>query len=199
MLSRTRIAIVGLAIGLVLGFSWLASPRIEEEVQAGVKECTRTQLDLREGVLYAKGESEPFAGTLVERFPGGAKRIAIQIRAGKAHGLSRGWYENGQIETEEHFLNGASHGLRTRWYENGARKSEAQIVAGKIEGTFTRWHENGQKAAMASMVDGIPNGLSVAWHPSGKIKARAVMKMGEVVEREYFDHRGEPLAPQTGS
>jgi antitoxin component YwqK of YwqJK toxin-antitoxin module len=36
---------------------------------------------------------------------------------------SRGWYENGQLEVEEQFVQGTSHGSRTRWYAT-AKKSE---------------------------------------------------------------------------
>ncbi len=191
MSSNTRIAVAGVALSLVLAAGLFVAHRGGDGVRTPeLRELARHQFDLREGILYAKGESEAFNGTLAETFPGGAKRIAIVIRDGGAHGVSRGWYENGQLEVEENFVRGVSHGRRTRWHANGATKSEARIVDGAIEGVFTRWHDNGQKAAVAIMVDGVSHGVSEAWHASGARKSRVVLEAGEVVSSEFFEDVG---------
>ena len=151
-------------------------------------ERTRDQLELREGdVLFVKETNEIFNGLLVEYYPDKVKKVAIEVTEGKPHGVSRGWYDNGQQEVEEHFVKGLSHGKRTRWYDNGTKKSEAEIDNGKIVGTFIKWHENGQKAAEAKMVDGKPDGLSQAWHPSGELKSQVTLKAGEIVSKEYWE------------
>lgn len=202
MSTRSKVTIAGAGLALVFALAvlpgWFA-PDPVEEMRNTLRECMRSELELREGVLFVKGESTPFEGTMVEVFPGGVRRIAIAIQDGRPHGISRGWYENSQLEVEEHFVHGVSHGLRTRWFANGVRKSEAQIADGKVEGTFTRWHENGQLAVEARMVGGVADGLSKAWHPTGKLKSRVVLKRGEVVEREFFDQQGKPRTLQTSS
>ncbi len=151
------------------------------------KEFTRSELDLREGFLYEKGTEEPFDGILVEHYPDRRLKFAIEIRDGKPHGISRGYYDDGQQEVEEHFENGISHGMRLRWYRNGQKKSEARIVNGKIEGTFTRWHDNGQKSAEAQMDSGEAHGLSQGWHRSGARKSRVELEHGKVVSKEFWD------------
>lgn len=202
MPTKSRVALAGLvfAIAVVAAVGWFLSRHGGEE-EGGVprRELSRDQLELRDGVLYARGETEAFAGLMVEAFPDGAKRIAIEISGGKPHGVSRGWYENGQLEVEEHFERGVSHGPRKRWFSNGAVKSEAQVVDGKIEGIFTRWHENGRKAAVARMVDGLPDGVSEAWHESGRPKSRVVLKKGEVIEREFFEDQNKALTKNPSS
>ncbi|MCF7674051.1 MAG: hypothetical protein K9M97_01810, partial [Akkermansiaceae bacterium] len=149
MSSRAKIAAAAAALGLILAAGWFVARRGGDEPPAGVREMARSQLELRDGMLYATGEPEAFGGMLVEHFPGGGRRLAIEIHDGKAHGVSRGWHENGRLEVEEHFVHGVSHGSRIRWYPNGVRKSEAQIVEGVIEGTFPGWHDKGRKAAVA--------------------------------------------------
>lgn len=91
------------------------------------RDVLRSDLDLRENVLYLHGSKQPFQGVLVEDFSKEARKLAIEIRRGKAGGLSRGWFENGQLEVEETFVGGVSHGLRTRWHANGQKKSEEHI------------------------------------------------------------------------
>ncbi len=170
----------------------LFRPRTESPVLA---ERTRSELDLRDGVLFPVDSNEPFEGTLVEYYPGKVKKAAIEIRGGRAHGVTRGWFENGQQEVEEHFRNGVSHGLRRRWYADGQRKSETKIVEGVVSGRYIKWHENGEKAIEMTLVDSEADGLSLAWHPSGKLKSRAIMDEGEIVEQEFFEDEGDRSLP----
>ena len=150
-------------------------------------EVPRDLLELRDGRLYRKNETTAFNGILIERFPGGQRKARVEIRDGKPHGRSQGWYENGTLEVEETFTEGISHGERTRWYETGTKKSVAQIEQGQLHGTFSRYYESGQLAQQAETNQGEPHGLSQAWHPSGKLKARVEMHDGEVVTQEFFE------------
>lgn len=177
-------AVLGTA--LVLGAAlWFGRDRTEPPPE--LRELTRDQLELHDGVLRVKGESEPFDGIVRELYPGHAPRTELTIRAGRPHGRARGWYDNGQLEVEEQFVAGTSHGVRTRWHSNGAKKSEAHIVDGSIEGVFKRWHDNGQLAATAEMQEGVPHGVSMAWDRDGRLTARVVLEGGEVVSKEYWE------------
>ena len=93
-------------------------------------------------MLFAHGEDKPFEGLLVEDHAPGVRKLAIAIHQGRPDGLSRGWFDTGQIEVEETLVKGVSHGLRTRWHPNGQKHSEVTIVDGKLQGTFRRWHDN---------------------------------------------------------
>ncbi len=147
---------------------------------------TQAELDLRDGFLYLHESDEPFTGNLVEEYSPNSRKLEIAIRDGKADGLSRGWYESGQMEVRESFQKGVSNGLRTRWYPNGNKKSEASIVKGKIVGRFVQWHENGRMAATVNMIDGKPDGLAEAWHPSGRLKSRVALDHGVPGPKEFF-------------
>jgi antitoxin component YwqK of YwqJK toxin-antitoxin module len=164
--------------------AWLKPPR----------EVMRAELDLRAGMLYLHDSKKPFTGLLVEDYPKGARKVAIEIHRGKVDGLSRGWFENGQEEVEEHFTAGVSQGLRTRWHANGQRKSEEHIEHGKLEGSYLEWHANGRKAVEMTLRAGQADGLVQAWHRSGAPKSRVQMKRGQVVEREFFE---DALAART--
>jgi antitoxin component YwqK of YwqJK toxin-antitoxin module len=193
MSDRTRfllrvtlsILLAGIVVCVVV-----VSQRKRESPVVELRELTRDQLELREnGVLCVIGENEAFDGILVEYYPGMKKRIAIEISAGRAHGVSRGWYENGQQEVEERFIEGVSNGRRTRWHENGTKKSESQIVGGVIMGMFTKWHDNGQRAAEVTMLDGKADCLSQSWYRSGTLKSRVELRAGEIVDRQYWESK----------
>jgi antitoxin component YwqK of YwqJK toxin-antitoxin module len=188
MRTKREWLVLGAAVVTVVAavVFWPGRPAPESGVPARSVERTRAELDLRDGVLYAPDSEEPFNGNLVEDYGREARKLEIEIRNGKAHGRSRGWYEDGTQEVEETFVDGVSNGLRTRWYPNGAKKSEATIVDGKITGRFVRWHDNGQMSAAVTMVDGQPHGLAEGWHPSGNPKSRVQLEHGIPVKKEFF-------------
>lgn len=138
----------------------------------------RAELDLREGVLFRKGEPGPFTGLLVAEWRPGVRRTEVTIRAGRAHGRTRGWFENGRLEVEEHFRHGLSHGLRTRWYPDGAKKSQVTVRDGQLAGVFREWHANGRLARETPLVEGAPHGLVRSWNEHGEPAGTAQVERG---------------------
>lgn len=187
MLHRYRIPAVLLVAGIGAVVLW---PR--PAPQGGGR--LRSELDLRNGLLYLQGETRPFTGILVENYAKDSRKLEIPIREGRANGLSRGWFENGQKEVEETFVGGVAHGPRRRWHENGAIKSESTIHDGILAGRFVQWHGNGQMAADVTMVQGQPHGPAHAWHASGRLKSRVALDHGTPGKKEFFPD-GEPVPP----
>ena len=144
----------------------------------------RAALDLRDGKLYQHAAQTPFTGLLVEEWRPGARRAEVSIRDGLADGVTRGWFESGQAEVEEHFVRGVSHGRRTRWYENGARRSEVKVRAGKLAGVFREWHPNGRLARETPLRDGVPHGEARSWDAQGKLTGTAHVEHGKRVARD---------------
>ena len=167
--------------------------------QKPLRSLQRSELDLRDGVLYARGEWRPFRGELVAYYPDQTRKLTIEIKDGRLHGRSLGWYPNAQMEVEEQFLRGVSHGTRTRWHANGNRKSVAQIKHGKVTGPFSEWHENGRKAVDMTLREGQPDGLVEAWHPSGGPKSRLRYEHGQQVEKQFWPDPAAKLAVASGS
>ncbi|MCP5518009.1 MAG: toxin-antitoxin system YwqK family antitoxin [Verrucomicrobiales bacterium] len=136
--------------------------------------------------LLVRGESTAFTGTTVEHYPDGALRSRTEVVAGRLEGLSEGWHPNGQRQVSEQFVAGLSQGVRTLWYASGAKLSEAHLAGGELNGWFRRWHENGVLSEEIKFTDGKPDGVSRAWFASGRLKARAVMRQGEIIERQFW-------------
>ena len=140
----------------------------------------RTELMLRGGVLHRPAAPLPFKGVIVEDWRPGQRRVEVTIAEGRAHGLSRGWFENGQIEVEEHFVQGVSHGTRTRWFSEGGRKSQVEIRQGQLSGTFREWHPNGQLARETPLRAGVAHGEVRSWDVAGKLSGQRRVENGKI-------------------
>jgi len=143
----------------------------------------RHELLRRDGLLLRPADGRPFDGLMIEEWRAGVRRAELPIVAGRAHGRSRGWYENGRLEIEEHFVHGVSHGPRQRWYEDGRKKSEAEIRDGVLVGTFREWHPNGRLARETPLADGVPHGLVRSWDADGRPTGTARVERGQLVTR----------------
>lgn len=178
---------VWLAVALVV-IGTIASLRYVRDAgsrEQGSRELRRSELTLRDGLLYAAGETAPFTGKFYDSYAPNIRKLEIEIRGGKAHGRSLGFYENHQLEVEETFVEGVSHGPRTRWHQNGMKRSEENIEHGQVVGRYVEWHDNGQKAVEMMLLDGKPDGLVEAWHPSGVLKSRVRFERGQQVSRQF--------------
>jgi pimeloyl-ACP methyl ester carboxylesterase len=64
-------------------------------------------------------------------------------RTNTKEGEFKEWYENGQIESKTHFLNGLRHGLLEYWYFNGQREAKLNYMNGQEQGKCTWWNADG--------------------------------------------------------
>lgn len=146
------------------------------------------QLELTDDGLRLREDGDLFTGHLVDFYSGTNQQMKSKSRveAGKLNGLSTGWFESGQKQVQEHFVQGVSDGKRIKWHENGAKSAEETIKDGELNGLLMKWHDNGQKAESMEMVDGKPHGLAKAWYPSGAVKAIVTLNMGEVETQEFW-------------
>ena len=200
MLRRNTISTaLATAFALVVLSCVLHSPwRSNHSPTAGVAitlpELARTNLLLIDGRWHRIGQSNAFTGFLIDRYGNGTLCSRSAVSNGVLHGISEGWYTNGQRQVSERFVEGVSNGRRTKWYPNGMKLSESEIVAGKFHGTFRRWTESGTLTEQVGFANGHPHGLAMAYFPSGCLKSRATMQEGKVVaQRSWSD--GEQKGP----
>ena len=175
--------LIGIAfVILLVVLRWGYGPAENPLAEVLLSNTTRTN-----ELLYCVGETNAFAGFVVEYYENGGPKSRTQFEDGVLNGISEGWHTNNVLQVREYFTNGVAHGKRIKWHANGQKQSEVMIAAGKLEGTFHRWHENGTLAQEINLAKGIADGASRSWYPSGYAKARAVLKTGEVLEQQFYD------------
>ncbi len=182
--SRKLFLLAALA-SLVL-IAIIAFRRSPDAPQTGETEMARTNLVLLSGRLHRVGDANPFTGFMLDYGTDGMIRSRSAVSNGQLHGLSQGFYTNGQIQVSEHFRHGISDGRRSKWYPSGAKLSEATVVEGKLQGTFRRWHENGIMAEQLELVNDQPEGEAVSYFPSGYLKARAKLEAGKLIAQNFY-------------
>ena len=79
----------------------------------------------------------------------------VTLKDGLENGLSRGWYENGQMEYEENYKEGVEDGLHREWHANGQLLSEGNYKDGVEDGLFREWSADGQLLSEENYKDGV--------------------------------------------
>jgi len=103
-------------------------------IQKGKREITRQKLERRGGVfglLYVKGETEPFTGTAFLSFANGSKSEVTPYVDGKINGTEINYYASGSKYGVTPFVNGQKDGKQIWYNENGSKSAEYVFENGK--------------------------------------------------------------------
>jgi hypothetical protein len=94
-------------------------------------------------------------GLRVDYYPSGAKFADYTYdEAGLPQGVSRRWFENGEVAQEMHFKDSVAHGAMTMYYTNGRPSQIGTIVAGKAQGPRKHYLSDGRLYGVSTMKDG---------------------------------------------
>ena len=100
-------------------------------------------------------------------------RYEWEYKDGKrVDGISKSWYENGQLSKEVVWKKGKRHGVYTHWHDNGQKWKEVTFKDGFSYGLQTWWYENGQKKSegifLGQTTENRPDGKWTYWYENGK-------------------------------
>ena len=141
----------------IIGFSQTYKNSIYNEDEVELDEGTKQPMcNEVEGLQTADALLIPsdYTGVIKECIDGKVIALANYER-GYQNGLSRAWYENGQLESEYNYSvfsdnyeaeedNSELNGLSREWYEDGQLKSVENYEHGYQDGLTRLWYENGQ-------------------------------------------------------
>jgi antitoxin component YwqK of YwqJK toxin-antitoxin module len=123
-----------LAIAVTTSISGCDSNSFLEKI--GLKERVTTVIQIRSGIAYLPNENEPFTGKFEEY--ANKKPETFEVSYGDEH-------ENKYKIQEVSFKNGKQNGLTTSWYQNGQKQSEENWIDNSPDGLKVEWDENGIK------------------------------------------------------
>ena len=98
------------------------------------REIARQKLERRGGVLgllYVKGETEPFTGTSIKYRVEGSKSFEMPYVEGKLDGMAINYYEDGSKRWETPYVNGKPYGTAIEYNEDGSKSAEYVFENGK--------------------------------------------------------------------
>jgi len=120
----------------------------------------------------------------------------------KLNGLSRVFYDNGQVKEEATYVNDEISGLVknyfdngklskqymlvnnllsktcTEYYVNGNKKQESNYLNDKLDGPFTSFFENGKTQSTGGYSNGLMNGLWKYYYSNGNLLGTGSFKLG---------------------
>ena len=120
----------------------------------------------------------------------GTKRSVQTFKDGVQHGSTQTWYQNGNRESEENWVNGKRHGMVIHWpdpYEDPKRKKQlkpklqAEWVDGKQHGTWNEWEGWGEDRWLRvekTYVAGQLDGFETIWRSKDRMQRKLSWKQG---------------------
>lgn len=90
-----------------------------------------------------KSDSSLFSGVVTDSFGYGFQNYEYRYKEGRKNGLSKEWYENGRIKSEENYKNGLLNGLCKRYYDNWQLSFEINYKNGEYHGKWQEWDRDG--------------------------------------------------------
>ena len=137
------------------------------------------------------------AGVLTLWYPNGRKRWEVEFDDFKRKRL-RGWYENGQLQVEEHYRDGKWHGLIVGYHPNGQKRSDAEYDRGRVVGpSITEYNEDGTIETVSQFSDGRRTRTEHFNH--GKIWRIEYYDQGTLTRIEDLDMAADPASVSSGS
>ena len=113
------------------------------------------------------------------------------------------YWENGQVLSQIHYLDGKRDGSCRHWYKNGQLMNEGFYKNGKMTGPFMSYYENGQiqnhgnykytESGVYSRKDGVWK----YYYDNGQIQSESLIKDG-VEELKFYDKGGNLLPEGEG-
>jgi len=138
----------------------------------------------RGGIVYAKGDTTPYTGTVVVTNEIGTKASTVEYKDGVPNGMLVSWYLNGNKQVEGVLHGKTQTGDWKAWYDNGQLKREGTYTDGKEEGPFNWYYEDGKKSKEGSYHDGIQTGIWSWYHENGQLMQQGELK-GDTSEGEW--------------
>jgi antitoxin component YwqK of YwqJK toxin-antitoxin module len=115
-------------------------------------EIPKTEVYTRGGLVYEVGAKEPFSGIVV--------------------GRGRESYHKRRLKFERTYVNGLQEGVTKYWYDDGQLESVIPFKKGQVEGVVIRYYSNGNKRSKVHYVNGLRGGKAgeMFWDPDGHLR-----------------------------
>lgn len=129
-----------------------------------------------QGVLLY--ENKPFSGTQFLLFANQDTAKVSTFVAGKEHGWSKTWYEDGRLAEERYYEKGKKEGTHRAWWPDGKLRFEYHFKNDEHHGEQKDWFPDGKLAEVFHYVNGHEEGKQQMWFDDGSLKANYVIKDG---------------------
>jgi antitoxin component YwqK of YwqJK toxin-antitoxin module len=125
------------------------------------------KLEDRDGVMYLKGESNPYTGKCETNNSNKIKILETDYKNGKANGKETVWDGKGNKYSETSFIEGKFNGIYRQWFDNGQLEIEKMYLNDKMNGKCTHYYRNGKKESEGIYNNCYETGTWTYWDEQG--------------------------------
>ncbi|PKN24098.1 MAG: hypothetical protein CVU65_12730 [Deltaproteobacteria bacterium HGW-Deltaproteobacteria-22] len=142
------------------------------------------------GVWVDPGKN--YSGKWITYFVNGLMSHEIRYKNGVYESF-RTYYDNGQLVSEQTYVNGRIHGPELGFHRNGARSYSIAYDDGKSTGRWAHWYPDGKLQSEHTYKDGKPHGSNVNYRPDGTKSSRIDYRDGVETGQAAWDEQGKLL------
>ncbi len=135
---------------------------------------------------------ENYSGRWVTYYVNGVVDREIDCRAGRHERIATR-HDNGQLQSEQRFVDGKADGRAVGYYPDGKKMSEVEYAGGEMAGRWVNWYPNGNKQAESTYLAGKLDGVSTGWREDGSKAHEIHYRRGEETGQAAWDERGSLL------
>ena len=131
-------------------------------------------------IKYTKSkETNALQGTWVRLNPEKKKLEEAQYEGGVLNGKRILYYDSGQPEIIENYVNGTFEGLFQIFHENGKLKQEGIYKNGETIGKWKGYYKSGQLKEVVTFSNNMENGPFTEYHENGNLKTEGYYLEGD--------------------
>ncbi len=139
-------------------------------------------------LVYEKGKSTPFSGTAILKKDD--KTMTVwNYKNGKADGICKNYYENGNLKFWGEFKNGFPNGVVKEYNRDGTLILQESYIKGTLNGEKKEFYENGALKNLETYQNDFLNGPRIVYDQSGNIKIREIYNNDEIVTSEIWPEK----------
>ncbi len=160
-------------------------------------------------LLLAVGFTACNDGIKRERWDDGAIKSELRYEGELLNGVSKWYFQNGNLQVQANYVDNKLEGKLTRWHEDGIVSeecwyksgvrdslrrsysakgvlvSEEHYTHGELNGEVKKWYENGQVFMEGQYADGMLDGSWMVFYESGNLSSTANYVMGKGTQTGY--------------
>lgn len=112
------------------------------------------------------------------------------FKKGRLNGLSKLYYDNGQLKAESFFKNNQLNGVVKTYDQNGNIQEEVHYKNNRIEGALKTYYENGQLKTENTIKDDQPVGTGKLYYENGNLMIKSTFEDGLAMTETCYEISG---------
>jgi antitoxin component YwqK of YwqJK toxin-antitoxin module len=148
--------------------------------------------ELIQFIIFKKNNPDKEEGIFKTFYENGNIKSEQNYLNWKFNGKWKIFYENGNIKSENNYQEGKLNGESKEFYENGNIKSENNYQDDKLNGESKEFFQDGNIMSLKNYLNNRTDGTQIEWYNNGQIK-RQVKTSSLGSETKCWNENGEQV------